>query len=86
MRIPSACPQSPIFAVQLGKPKALASFLQGQGMMVRAVVTPTVPAGTDRIRICLHSGNTVAEVEKLVEALGAWCESRVEAAKSRPRL
>ncbi|KAI2482103.1 Aminotran-1-2 domain containing protein [Pyrenophora tritici-repentis] len=75
LRIPSACPQSPIFAVQLEKPKALAIFLQSRGMMVRAVVTPTVPAGTDRIRICLHSGNTVAEVEKLVEALGAWCEN-----------
>jgi len=55
-------------------------------MMVRAVVTPTVPAGTDRIRICLHSGNTVAEVEKLIEALGAWCENQnasLEASRAR---
>jgi len=72
--------------VQLEKPKALARFLQDHGMMVRAVVTPTVPAGTDRIRICLHSGNTVAEVEKLIEALGAWCENQnasLEASRAR---
>jgi 8-amino-7-oxononanoate synthase len=45
-------------------------------MMVRAVVPPTVPAGTERVRICLHAGNTVAEVEKLVLALQRWCESQ----------
>jgi 8-amino-7-oxononanoate synthase len=77
LKIPCACPQSPIFAVQLGRPRVLASFLQENGMMVRAVVPPTVPLGTDRVRICLHAGNTVAEVEKLVRALRTWCESQV---------
>lgn len=43
-------------------------------MMVRAVVAPTVPVGTERIRVCLHAGNTVSEVERLVEALQTWCE------------
>jgi 8-amino-7-oxononanoate synthase len=76
LKIPSACPQSPIFAVQLGRPRVLASFLQGKGMTVRAVVPPTVPVGTDRVRICLHAGNTVAQVEKLVQALQEWCESQ----------
>jgi 8-amino-7-oxononanoate synthase len=73
---PSACPRSPIFAVQLAKPKVLASFLQGHGMMVRAVVPPTVPVGTARVRICLHAGNTSADVERLVGLLGTWCESQ----------
>jgi 8-amino-7-oxononanoate synthase len=76
LKIPNACPQSPIFAVQLGRPRALANFLQKEGMMVRAVVPPTVPVGTDRVRICLHAGNTVAEVEKLVQALRTWCKSQ----------
>jgi 8-amino-7-oxononanoate synthase len=44
--------------------------------MVRAVVPPTVPMGTDRVRICLHAGNTMAEVTKLVQALQVWCESQ----------
>ena len=76
LKIPSACPKSPIFAVQLVKPKALASFLQSRGMMVRAVVSPTVPMGTERVRICLHAGNTATEVEKLVLALQGWCDSQ----------
>lgn len=42
--------------------------------MVRAVVSPTVPLGTERVRICLHAGNTVDELEVLVGALQEWCE------------
>ncbi|CAN9295400.1 unnamed protein product [Alternaria alternata] len=58
------------------KPKVLASFLQSHSMMVRAVVPPTVPVGTARVRICLHAGNTFADLERLVELLGEWCESQ----------
>lgn len=76
LKIPSACPSSPIFSVQLAQPKELAKFLQDEGMMVRAVVPPTVPQGSDRVRICLHAGNTLLEVEKLVRALGSWCEQK----------
>jgi 8-amino-7-oxononanoate synthase len=74
LSIPSACPQSPIFAVQLQRPRDLAGYLQEQGMMVRAVVPPTVPVGTERVRICLHAGNTVDEVEALIGAVQDWCE------------
>ncbi|KAF2631104.1 8-amino-7-oxononanoate synthase-like protein [Macroventuria anomochaeta] len=74
LSIPSACPQSPIFAVQLQRPRNLARYLQERGMMVRAVVSPTVPLGTERVRICLHAGNTVDEVETLVGALQEWSE------------
>jgi 8-amino-7-oxononanoate synthase len=76
--IPSACPQSPIFAVQLKRPKQLASALQASGMMVRAVVPPTVPHGTERVRICLHAGNTVLEVSQLVALLEEWCHSKLD--------
>jgi 8-amino-7-oxononanoate synthase len=77
-KIPNACPQSPIFAVRLRSPRKLAAYLQKEGMMVRAVVPPTVPVGTERVRICLHAGNTVAEVEKLVQSLRSWCENYAE--------
>jgi 8-amino-7-oxononanoate synthase len=43
-------------------------------MMVRAVVPPTVPIGTERVRICLHAGNTEKEIDLLVESLREWCE------------
>lgn len=94
LSIPSACPKSPIFAVQLQQPRDLAQYLQKQGMMVRAVVPPTVPRGTERVRICLHAGNTIEEVESLVQALKKWCERRSSGAEDelgsleqrRPRL
>ncbi|KAF2856473.1 8-amino-7-oxononanoate synthase-like protein [Plenodomus tracheiphilus IPT5] len=76
LKIPSACPKSPIFSVQLERPRLLATFLQDRGMMVRAVVPPTVPVGTARVRICLHAGNTVAQVQQLVRALEEWCDGQ----------
>ncbi|KAJ4351767.1 uncharacterized protein N0V89_007110 [Didymosphaeria variabile] len=48
LNIPQIQPESPIFSVQLAEPKVLAKFLQERGMMVRAVVPPTVPEGTSR--------------------------------------
>lgn len=45
--------------------------------MVRAVVPPTVPEGTARVRVCLHAGNTEGDVGKLVESLGVWSRSYV---------
>ena len=46
--------------------------------MVRAVVPPTVPMGTQRIRVCLHAGNSVDEVDTLVRALEEWCEGKMQ--------
>ncbi|KAF2688258.1 PLP-dependent transferase [Lentithecium fluviatile CBS 122367] len=80
LRLPSTCPQSPIFSIQLQDPKALASFLQKREMMVRAVVPPTVPEGTQRVRVCLHAGNTVEDVRRLVGAMGEWCEEQARLA------
>jgi 8-amino-7-oxononanoate synthase len=51
--------------------RALAATLQAAGFDVRPVVSPTVQAGTERIRICLHSYNTLGEVEKLLSTLRA---------------
>ncbi|PSN61823.1 PLP-dependent transferase [Corynespora cassiicola Philippines] len=77
LTVPVSRPESPIFSIQLEEPKVLAKFLQGRGMMVRAVVPPTVPEGTSRVRVCLHAGNTESDIRKLVEALGDWCLERL---------
>lgn len=53
--------------------------------MVRAVVSPTVPQGTERVRICLHAGNTVEEVKSLVGALQKWCEKCPEGIETGDR-
>ncbi|KAJ4301375.1 hypothetical protein N0V90_003467 [Kalmusia sp. IMI 367209] len=78
LQLPQVRPQSPIFSIQLAEPKRLATFLQSRGMMVRAVVPPTVPEGTSRIRVCLHAGNTELEIERLVATMDEWCVKRIE--------
>ena len=40
--------------------------------MVRPIVPPTVPEGTQRVRVCLHAGNTFQDVERLVAAIRDW--------------
>lgn len=48
--------------------RALASSLEAKGFDIRPIVAPTVPTGEERIRICLHSFNTPAEVDGLIKA------------------
>ncbi|OCT46791.1 8-amino-7-oxononanoate synthase [Cladophialophora carrionii] len=70
--LPTTCPESPIFAILSPQPRSLASHCQSAGFIVRPVVAPTVPAGTERVRVCLHAGNTVAQIDKFVECLKRW--------------
>ncbi|HYE53217.1 MAG TPA: 8-amino-7-oxononanoate synthase [Chitinophagaceae bacterium] len=46
---------------------AAAADLQQRGFDVRPIRYPTVPRGSERLRIVLHSFNTVEQVEQLVE-------------------
>ena len=48
--------------------KALASYLQGQGFAIKAILSPTVAQGQERLRISLHSFNTHAEIDTLMLA------------------
>lgn len=45
---------------------------------MRAIVAPTVPHGAERVRVCLHAGNTVEEVRGLVRAVEGWVEARLK--------
>lgn len=49
--------------------RQVAAAAQSAGFDVRPIVSPTVAVGQERIRICLHSYNTEAEIDGLVEAL-----------------
>lgn len=77
MIVPETCPESAIFALMMREPRELASFCQAAGFVVRAVMHPTVPLGTERVRICLHSGNTEAEIDTFVELVKNWLEYKV---------
>lgn len=47
----------------------LASHLQSNGYDVRPIKSPTVPAGSERLRIILHSFNTNAELDGMIRLL-----------------
>lgn len=74
-------PRSPIIPVFTSQPRSLAQFCQERGFTVRPIVAPTVPKGSERVRICVHAGNTVAEVQGLVEAIKLWVQVHEGSAK-----
>ena len=47
----------------------IATVLQQKGFDVRAILSPTVPAGSERIRICLHAYNTHDEIALLTNTI-----------------
>lgn len=49
--------------------KNIASQLQEKGFEVKAILSPTVPAGQERLRFCLHSYNTQEEISTVLQEL-----------------
>lgn len=49
--------------------KNAAQILQNKGFDVRAILSPTVPSGKERLRICIHAYNTIEEMTSLVEEI-----------------
>jgi len=50
--------------------KQVSEQLQKNGFDIRPILSPTVPAGQERIRICLHSFNTTEQIKQVLEKLG----------------
>ena len=66
---------SPIQGMVVGdnfKTKALATYLFDKGFFVRPILSPTVPVGKERIRICLHSFNTKEQIDNLLNEVIAY--------------
>lgn len=51
--------------------RAAAREIQDAGFDVRPIMHPTVPAGSERLRFCLHAFNTEDEIEVLIKKVGA---------------
>ncbi|KAL7957308.1 PLP-dependent transferase [Trichoderma compactum] len=77
-RINPEAPQSPILPLLTSRARNLAQHCQERGFTVRPIVAPTVPAGQDRVRVCLHAGNTVEEVEGLCRAVEDWVTGAIK--------
>ncbi|EHQ30502.1 aminotransferase class I/II-fold pyridoxal phosphate-dependent enzyme [Mucilaginibacter paludis] len=54
------------------KTRQLAAHLQESGFDVRPILSPSVPAGTERLRICLHSFNSEQEITNLTQLLNTY--------------
>ncbi|MCS6969036.1 MAG: 8-amino-7-oxononanoate synthase [Cytophagales bacterium] len=79
IRLPSCvqlvCNQSPVQVVIVpgnASCKALARWLEKEGFLVLPILSPTVPAGMERLRICLHAFNTEEQICKLVETINQF--------------
>jgi len=49
--------------------RKLSNELKKNGLYVKEILSPTVPKGTERLRICFHSYNSINEVNKLIECV-----------------
>lgn len=73
---------SPIVPLMTSHPRPLSAYLLALGMNARPITWPTVPKGKDRVRVCLHAGNTVADVEKLAQGALRWAEETMAASRA----
>ncbi|KAI1141871.1 PLP-dependent transferase [Hypoxylon sp. FL0543] len=83
LHIDKAPSKSPIIPVFTASPRRLAAHCQRSGFMVRPIVAPTVPAGTERVRICLHSANTTEQINGLCRAIEEWIKGQLVADMSQ---
>ncbi len=65
----SHTPIQGILPADIRQTRELAEHLLQQGFFVKAIVPPSVPAGKERIRICLHSFNSNEEIGALFQAI-----------------
>ncbi|WP_412464898.1 aminotransferase class I/II-fold pyridoxal phosphate-dependent enzyme [Flavobacterium mekongense] len=54
------------------KVKTIAIQLQQHGFDVKPILSPTVPEGQERLRFCLHSYNSQAEISNVLELLATF--------------
>ena len=52
--------------------KSLEAYLQANGFATKAILSPTVATGAERIRFSLHSFNTEKQMDKLVKCLNLF--------------
>ncbi|KAB8220650.1 pyridoxal phosphate-dependent transferase [Aspergillus novoparasiticus] len=76
-------PRSPIFSLRSPLPRQLAATCQQEGYTVRAIMAPTVPAGKERVRVCLHTGNTMEEIDGFVDTIQYWLNRMTEKKAAR---
>lgn len=54
------------------KVKTIATQLQNNGFDVKPILSPTVPEGQERLRLCIHSYNTEKQIAELLKMLSTF--------------
>ncbi|KAI9507148.1 pyridoxal phosphate-dependent transferase [Russula earlei] len=75
---------TPIVPLLTPRARALSAHLLAHGLNARPISWPTVPKGTDRVRVCLHAGNSRAELDALVDVAVAWAARIARQEKADP--
>jgi 8-amino-7-oxononanoate synthase len=76
---------SSIVPILTNQPRQLSNFLiNRKGYLVRPITYPTVPKGSERVRICLHANNTRDQVLGLVEAIREWQQEQEQEPEQEP--
>jgi len=67
---------SPIQGIFIGDnqtAKAVSAHLFQEGYFVKAILSPTVPAGKERLRVCLHSFNETTQIDRFLDLTKEYC-------------
>jgi 8-amino-7-oxononanoate synthase len=67
--LPSRTPIQPLIVGENASALALGAALMEEGLWIPAIRPPTVPAGSARLRITLSAAHTLADVDRLIEAI-----------------
>lgn len=59
--------------------KAISRKLKEEGFDVKAILSPTVPLGQERLRFCLHSYNSQSEIQTVLELLANFLKNLLAA-------
>ncbi len=69
--LPSSSPIQGVIVPGNHQAKRLAEQIEAAGFYVKAILSPTVPAGQERLRICLHAFNTKAQLDQLMNMISS---------------
>ncbi len=65
--LPSSSPIQGLVVPGNAVARKVAARVQAAGLDVRAILSPTVPVGKERLRICIHQFNTTEEIDRLID-------------------
>ncbi len=70
--VPSRSPIQSFLLKDKSTARAIMARMQSEKIGSKAIFSPTVPRGQERIRICLHSFNTSEEIQRILQLLSTF--------------